>query len=168
MYAESNVTSCICHEHGICTLTNLSVCDVIQTRDRYRKSRYSLHTSDTQYALRSILSLFIINYTIRAVNHYAIYYSFVSILEYSPVNNCDEEVAINYTTSGNRSLSEFMNPADPRNAVSLVNELLLVTGLEEFISYRFTVAITTSAGSISSVESGCALTNPTGNNYNNN
>ncbi len=99
------------------------------------------------------------------MNHYAIYYSFVSISEYTPVNNCDEEVVINYTTSGNRSLTEFMNPADPRNAVSLVNELLLVTGLEEFISYQFTVAITTSAGSTSSVESGCALTNPTGNNY---
>ena len=29
MYAESNVTSCICHGLGICTLTNLSACDVI-------------------------------------------------------------------------------------------------------------------------------------------
>ncbi len=25
MYAESNVTSCICHKLGICTLTNRSV-----------------------------------------------------------------------------------------------------------------------------------------------
>ncbi len=29
MYAESNVTSCICHKLGICTLTNPSVGDVI-------------------------------------------------------------------------------------------------------------------------------------------
>ncbi len=28
MYAESNVTSCICHKLGICTLTNPSVGDV--------------------------------------------------------------------------------------------------------------------------------------------
>ena len=68
MYAKSNVTSCICHKLGICTLTNPSVGDVIyqesrlhhprldwsvckfQACDRYRKSRYSPHTSDTQYA----------------------------------------------------------------------------------------------------------------------
>ncbi len=56
-----------------------------------------------------------------------------------------------------------MNPADPRNATSLVDELLLVTDLEEFISYRFTVAITTSAGSMPSIDSGCIRTNPTGN-----
>ncbi len=29
MYAESNVTSCVCHKLGICTLTNPSVDDVI-------------------------------------------------------------------------------------------------------------------------------------------
>ncbi len=29
MYAESNVTSCICHKLGMCTLTNPSVGDVI-------------------------------------------------------------------------------------------------------------------------------------------
>ena len=29
MYAENNVTSCICHKLGICTLTNPSVGDVI-------------------------------------------------------------------------------------------------------------------------------------------
>ncbi len=29
MYAESNVTSCICHKLGICTLTNPRVGDVI-------------------------------------------------------------------------------------------------------------------------------------------
>ncbi len=29
MYAESNVTSCICHGLGICALTNLSAHDVI-------------------------------------------------------------------------------------------------------------------------------------------
>ncbi len=83
MYAESNVTSCICHKLGICTLANPSVGDVIyqesrlhhphldglinyithswiglvsvsvykfQACDRYKKSRYSLRTSDVQYA----------------------------------------------------------------------------------------------------------------------
>ncbi len=78
-YAESNVTSCISHKLGICTLTNPSMGDVIyqesrlhhptrgtvdrlhhplldwsvckfQACDRYRMSRYSPHTSDTQYA----------------------------------------------------------------------------------------------------------------------
>ncbi len=40
MYAESNVTSCICHKLGICTLTNPSVGDVI-----YQESRdYITHT----------------------------------------------------------------------------------------------------------------------------
>ncbi len=85
MYAESNVTSCICHKLGICTLTNPSVGDVIyqtsptrgtvdrlhhplldwsvckfQACDRYR-TRYSPHTSDTQYAyVRYSLSIIII------------------------------------------------------------------------------------------------------------
>ena len=34
MYAESNVTSCICHKLGICTLTNPSVGDVIYQESR--------------------------------------------------------------------------------------------------------------------------------------
>ena len=34
MYAESNVTSCICHKLGICTLTNPSGCDVMYFLDR--------------------------------------------------------------------------------------------------------------------------------------
>ena len=60
-----------------------------------------------------------------------------------------------------------MNPTNPRNGSSLVDELLLVTDLEEFISYQFTVAITTSAGSTPSIDSGCIRTNSTGNkNYN--
>ncbi|XP_064396511.1 phosphatidylinositol phosphatase PTPRQ-like isoform X3 [Halichondria panicea] len=84
------------------------------------------------------------------------------IIDYTPVNNCsNEQVAINYTSNGSRTLTELMNPADPRNATSLVDELLLVTDLEEFISYRFTVAITTSAGSMPSIDSGCIRTNPT-------
>ena len=84
MYAESNVTSCICHKLGICTLTNPSVGDVIYQESRlhhphveqwidyithswigqceacdiYRMSRYSPHTSDTQYAyVRYALSI---------------------------------------------------------------------------------------------------------------
>ncbi len=82
IYAESNVTSCICHKLGICTLTNPRVGDVtvphvgdviyfldrlhhplldwslckFQACDRYRKSRYSPHTSDVHYAyVRSLL-----------------------------------------------------------------------------------------------------------------
>ncbi len=39
MYAESNVTSCICHKLGICTLTNPSVGDVI-----YQELDYITHT----------------------------------------------------------------------------------------------------------------------------
>ncbi len=38
MYAESNVTSSICHQLGICTLTNPSVGDVI-----YQESRFITH-----------------------------------------------------------------------------------------------------------------------------
>ncbi len=34
MYAESNVTSCICHKLGICTLTNPSVGNVIYQESR--------------------------------------------------------------------------------------------------------------------------------------
>ena len=34
MYAESNVTSCICHKLGICTLTNPSVGDVMYQESR--------------------------------------------------------------------------------------------------------------------------------------
>ncbi len=34
MYAESNVTSCICHKLGICTLTNPSLGDVIYQESR--------------------------------------------------------------------------------------------------------------------------------------
>ncbi len=114
MYAESNVTSCICQKLGICTLTNPSVGDVLshchithawigqcanilyiihawigqcansklvtdtgchlshhprldwsvckfQACDRYRMSRYSPHTSDTQYAyVQYSLSIIII------------------------------------------------------------------------------------------------------------
>ena len=62
------MTSCIFHGLGICTLTNPSAGDVIyfldrlhhphldwsvckfQACDRYRKSRYSPHTSDVQYS----------------------------------------------------------------------------------------------------------------------
>ncbi len=72
MYAESNVTSCICHKLGICTLTNPSAHDVsikFQAHDRHRKSRYSLHTSDAQYAFDT-LSLYY-NYTLaRGSSHY--------------------------------------------------------------------------------------------------
>ncbi len=68
MYAESNVTPYICLGLGICTLINPSVGDVIYfldrlhhhllglvsvqipACDRYRKSRYSPHTSDVQHA----------------------------------------------------------------------------------------------------------------------
>ncbi len=85
MYAESNVTSCICHGLGICTLTNIinpSVGDLIyfldslhhlhldwsvckfQACDRYcRKSHYSPHTSDVQHAYVRY-SLLYYNYTL--------------------------------------------------------------------------------------------------------
>ena len=43
MYAESNVTSCICHGLGICTLTNPSVGDVI----------YPLHVHQRRYDMRA-------------------------------------------------------------------------------------------------------------------
>ena len=35
MFAESNVTSCICHKLGICTLTNPSMGDVIYHKMRF-------------------------------------------------------------------------------------------------------------------------------------
>ena len=86
MYAESNATSYICLGLRICTLINPSVGDVIYfldrlhhhllglvsvqipACDRYRKSRYSPHTSDVQHAYVRYFLLYhyTLNLTIQA------------------------------------------------------------------------------------------------------
>ncbi len=48
IYAESNVTSCICHGLGICTLTNPSVCDV-HLMQVYLRLTHSLSLDSTAY-----------------------------------------------------------------------------------------------------------------------
>ncbi len=66
MYAESNVTSCIYHKLGICTLTDPRV--GFQAHDRYRKSCYSPHTSEVQYAYVQYSLLY---HTLGYTQHYS-------------------------------------------------------------------------------------------------
>ena len=70
---------------------------------------------------------------------------------------------IEYALGGNMSLMMFVNLADPRSTVTLSDESIEIPGLEEFISYRFTVSIATSVGETPNDEMiGCTQTDPAG------
>ncbi len=54
------------------------------------------------------------------------------------------------------------NTADPRDVVTVETEYLVITDLEEFVSYQFTVSIATSVGATPSDERSCIQTDPAG------
>lgn len=79
--------------------------------------------------------------------------SFVSLplSGWRPVSDCGDRSPLEFeVANGSRFLNqnEFTNQANPRNVASgdLMNESIMVSGLEEFVSYEFVVFVATSQG----------------------
>lgn len=92
------------------------------------------------------------------------------IAGYNPVNNCQEQAPLSYSdpvpTNGTLTLTQgsFLNLPDPRHVADgvLTAESLRISGLEEFVSYTFSVTIATTVGGVVATDVGCAITDPAG------
>jgi len=100
------------------------------------------------------------NYTIGNDHHSHAIHVLCSCVDYVPVDSCDQMTPLDTYLSGSITHTNLENPASPRDVTSLVTESVIIAGLEEFVSYAMTVAVTSNGGTTSSTTGACDRTQP--------